>query len=141
MEEVRRLGFWQYGLFGWIFAVTGVVGLLLALIGVYGVLSYAVEQRANEIGVRMALGADRADVMRLIVGHGVALAGIGVVIGLLIAPLGTRAGQSLFYNVSAFDPLTFGAVALFLLTVAALASWIPARRATKVNPVVVLRGG
>jgi predicted permease len=140
MEEVRRLGFWQYGLFGWIFGVTGIVGLVLALIGVYGVLSYAVTQRSSEIGVRMALGAGRASVMRLIVGHGLALAGIGVAIGLVIAPLGTRAGQSLFYNVSPFDPLTFGSVAIFLMAVALVASWVPARRATRVNPVVVLRG-
>jgi hypothetical protein len=140
MEEVRRLGFWQFGLFGWIFAIIGVVGLLLAVIGVYGVLSYAVEQRSAEIGVRMALGAGRPAVMRLIVGHGLMLAGIGVVIGLAIAPLGTRAGRSLFYNVSPFDPLTFGSVAIFLMTVAFLAAWLPARRATRVNPVVVLRG-
>jgi ABC-type antimicrobial peptide transport system permease subunit len=140
LDEVRRLGFWQYALFGWIFGVTGVVGLLLASVGVYGVLSYAVSQRTPEIGVRMALGAERRDVLRLIVGHGVMLAGTGVAIGLVLAPMGTWFGRSLFYNVSPFDPLTFATVAVFLMTVAFLASYLPARRATRVNPVQALRG-
>jgi len=140
MEEVRALGFWQYGLFGWIFGVTGLVGLLLAAVGVYGVLSYVVSQRTAEIGVRMALGAERGRVLRLIVGHGLLLAGVGVGVGLVLAPIGTRFGRSLFYNVSPFDPATFGAVAIFLLAVAALASYVPALRATRVNPVQALRG-
>ena len=139
-EELRQLSFWQYGLFGWIFGVTGVVGLLLAAVGVYGVLSYTVSQRTAEIGVRMALGAERRSVLRLIVGHGVVLAGIGVGIGLVLAPLGTWFGQSLFYNVSPFDPATFTVVAVFLLAVAAAASYVPALRATRVNPVQALRG-
>lgn len=140
MEAVRALGFWQYGLFGWIFGVTGIVGLLLASVGVYGVLSYVVSQRTAEIGVRMALGAERGRVLRLIVGHGIVLAGTGVVIGLVLAPIGTRFGRSLFYNVSPFDPLTFGSVAAFLLLVAVIASYVPALRATRVNPVTALRG-
>jgi predicted permease len=140
MEEIRRLGFWQYAIFGWIFGVTGVVGLLLASVGVYGVLSYAVSQRTPEIGVRMALGAQRRDVLHLIVSHGVMLAGSGVAIGLVLAPMGTWFGRSLFYNVSPFDPLTFATVAGFLMTVAFLASYLPARRATRVNPVQALRG-
>jgi putative ABC transport system permease protein len=140
LDEVRRLGFWQYALFGWIFGVTGVVGLLLASVGVYGVLSYTVSQRTPEIGVRMALGAQRRDVLHLIVSHGVMLAGSGVAIGLVLAPMGTWFGRSLFYNVSPFDPLTFVTVAGFLMTVAFLASYLPARRATRVNPVQALRG-
>ena len=140
MEELRQLSFWEYGLFGWIFGVTGVVGLLLASVGVYGVLSYVVSQRTAEIGVRMALGAERRTVLRLIVGHGLMLAGVGVVVGLVLAPLGTWFGRSLFYNVGPFDPPTFTAVAAFLLVVAAFASYIPALRATRVNPVQALRG-
>jgi predicted permease len=140
MDELRQLGFWEYGLFGWIFGVTGVVGLLLASVGVYGVLSYVVSQRTAEIGVRMALGAERATVLKLIVGHGLVLAGVGVGIGLVLAPMGTWFGRTLFYNVGPFDPATFGAVAIFLLTVAGLASYVPALRATKVDPVQALRG-
>jgi ABC-type antimicrobial peptide transport system permease subunit len=140
MEEVRALGFWQYGLFGWIFGVTGLVGLLLAAVGVYGVLSYVVSQRTAEIGVRMALGAERGRVLRLIVGHGLLMAGVGVGVGLVLAPIGTRFGRSLFYNVSPFDPVTFGSVAIFLLAVAAVASYVPALRATRVDPVQALRG-
>ena len=140
MEELRQLSFWQYGLFGWIFGVTGIVGLLLAAVGVYGVLSYVVSQRTAEIGVRMALGAERRSVLRLIVGHGVVLAGVGVLVGLVLAPIGTWFGRSLFYNVGPFDPATFTAVALFLLVVAAVASYVPALRATRVNPVQALRG-
>jgi ABC-type antimicrobial peptide transport system permease subunit len=88
----------------------------------------------------MALGAARGEVVRLIVGHGLTLAGIGVVVGLLLAPLGTWFGRSLFYNVSPFDPLTFATVAAFLLSVAVAASYVPALRATRVDPVEALRG-
>ena len=116
-----------------------VIGAGLAAIGVYGVLSYAVSQRVPEIGVRVALGAGRRDVVRLIVGHGLGLAGIGVVVGLALAPAGTWAGRSLFYNVSPFDPATFAAVALFLMAVAFLASYVPARRATRIDPLAALR--
>jgi putative ABC transport system permease protein len=139
MEHVRRIGFWQYGLFGWVFGTIGGVGLLLASIGVYGVLSYAVSQRTQEIGVRVALGAVHRDVVRLIVGHGLLLAGIGVLVGLALAPLGTYASRSFFYEVSPFDPVTFAAVSAFLVGVAALASYVPALRAARVDPLAALR--
>ncbi len=139
MEELRRLGYWEFGLFGWVFGAIGLGGLLLAAIGVYGVLSYAVSQRVPEIGVRVALGASRRDVLRLVVGHGLGLAAIGVVIGLALAPAGTWAGRSLFYNVSPFDPFSFVAVALFLLVVALAASYVPALRATRIDPLSALR--
>jgi predicted permease len=139
MEELRRLGYWEFAIFGWVFGVIGVGGLLLAGIGVYGVLSYAVSQRVPEIGVRVALGASRRDVIRLIVGHGLTLAGLGVAVGLVLAPAGTWAARSFFYQVSPFDPLTFAGVAAFLLLVAAAASVLPALRATRIDPLRALR--
>ena len=140
LEEVRRVSFWQYGLYGWIFGTIGIVGLLLAAVGVYGVLSYSVSQRTQEIGVRVALGASHSHVLRLIVGQGLLLAGIGVVIGLALAASGMPLARSLLYNVSPFDPFTFVAVSIFLLSVAFLASFVPARRATRVDPLIALRG-
>ena len=130
MEDVRRVSFWQYGLYGWIFGTIGVVGLLLASVGVYGVLSYSVSQRRQEIGVRVALGANRGHVLKLVVGQGLLLAGVGVACGLALASVGTPLARSLLYNVSPFDPFTFIAVSTFLVSVAFLASFIPARRAT-----------
>jgi putative ABC transport system permease protein len=140
MAELRRLQFWQYGLYGWIFATTGIIGLLLAAIGVYGVLSYSVSQRAQEIGVRLALGASRREILRLIVGQGVVLASIGIVIGCVLAAAAMPAARSLLYKVSPFDPLTFSAVAVFLGGIAFIASFLPARRAMRVDPVIALRG-
>jgi putative ABC transport system permease protein len=137
---VRRVSFWQYGLYGWIFGTIGVVGLLLASVGVYGVLSYSVSQRTQEIGVRVALGANHRHVLKLVVGQGLLLAGIGVAIGLGLAAVGTPLARSLLYNVSPFDPFTFTAVSTFLVSVAFLASFIPARRAMRVDPLVALRG-
>jgi putative ABC transport system permease protein len=137
---VRRVSFWQYGLYGWIFGTIGVVGLLLASVGVYGVLSYSVSQRRQEIGVRVALGANRGHLLKLVVGQGLLLAGIGVAVGLALASVGTPLARSLLYNVSPFDPFTFIAVSTFLVSVAFLASFIPARRATRVDPLIALRG-
>lgn len=139
MNEVKRLGSWQFGLFGWLFSAFGAVALLLAITGVYGLLSYAVSQRTQEIGVRVALGAARRDVIKLIVGHGLGLAGIGIVLGLLGSFGVTRVVASLLYNISPTDPLTFAGTALFLIVLAALASYVPTRRATAVDPVIALR--
>ena len=140
VSELRRLSFWQYGLYGWIFGTTGFIGLLLAAIGVYGVLSYSVSQRSQEIGVRVALGAGRNEILRLVVGQGLLLAGIGIAIGCLLAGAAMPAARSLLFKVSPVDPLTFVAVASFLAAVAFLASFIPAQRATRVDPVIALRG-
>jgi putative ABC transport system permease protein len=140
VAELRRLSFWQYGLYGWIFGTTGIVGLLLAAIGVYGVLSYSVSQRAQEIGVRLALGAGTPQILRLVVGQGLLLAAIGILTGALLAGLAMPAARSLLFKVSPFDPLTFLGVAGFLAAVALLASYLPARRAMRVDPVIALRG-
>lgn len=117
----------------------GAMGLVLGALGLYGVLSYLVNQRTREIGVRLALGAQRGDVLRMVVRRGLALALAGVVVGLAGALLLTRLMQGVLYGVTSTDPLTFAAVAAVLLVVATIASAIPALRATRVDPLVALR--
>jgi putative ABC transport system permease protein len=139
LDDVRRLEFWQFGLYGWIFGTIGTIGVLLASVGVYGMLAYSVSQRTQEIGVRVALGADRRHVLRLVMGQGLVLGGIGVLVGLLLAAGGTPLARSLLYQVSPFDPFSFTAVSMFLIGVALVASYVPALRATRVDPLVALR--
>jgi putative ABC transport system permease protein len=139
LEDLRQRSFWQFRLFGIMFFLFGAIALVLASIGVYGVLSYSVSQRTQEIGVRVALGAARADVLRLIVGQGVKLAAVGIVVGVAGAFGVTPAARSVLYNVTPTDPLSFGAVTLFLLSVALAASYIPARRAMAVDPLIAMR--
>jgi len=139
MEDLRREGFWQFRLFGFMFGIFGAAALFLAGVGVYGVLSFSVSQRTQEMGVRIALGAKQSDVLRLVVRQGVTLAAVGVLLGLVGAFGITRVIRSLLYNVTPTDPLSFGGVALFLAAIAVLASYLPARRATNVDPIIALR--
>jgi predicted permease len=120
-------------------ALFGGIGLALASVGIYGVMAYAVSQRTREIGIRMALGAQLNDVLRMVLGHGMKLTAIGVVVGLAASFALTRVLKTLLFGVTPSDLLTFAAVSVALMAIALLASYIPARRATKVDPLIALR--
>jgi predicted permease len=139
MDEIVSNSFAARRLSMILLAVFSGLALFLSCLGIYGVVSYAVTQQTREIGVRLALGAQLRDVMRLILGQGAKLSLIGVGIGVAAALLLTRLMATLLFGVSGTDPLTFGAVALILFSVAMLACYIPARRAMRVDPMVALR--
>ena len=117
----------------------GALALALASLGIYGVLSYLVSRRTQEIGIRLALGATRGDVLRLIVGYGMTLAAAGIAIGLAASWAITRSLTSLLVGISPHDPATFAAIVAILGTIAFVASYLPGRRATRVDPVNTLR--
>jgi ABC-type antimicrobial peptide transport system permease subunit len=119
--------------------IAGAMALALGIIGIYGVISYTVSQRQREIGIRLALGAQRGDVLRMVVRQGGTMAVLGVAIGMCAALGLTRLMTSLLFGVSPVDPLTFGTVAALLIVVALAACYVPGRRATRVDPVVALR--
>ncbi|HTG14117.1 MAG TPA: FtsX-like permease family protein, partial [Blastocatellia bacterium] len=139
MTEVVARSVWQPRLYTALFGVFAAVALILATVGIYGVMSYSVTERTREIGLRMALGAQRQDVLKLVVGQGIILASIGVGVGLAAAVGLTRLMTSLLFDVTATDPFTFAAVSVLLTGVALGACFVPARRAAKVDPMIALR--
>jgi predicted permease len=124
---------------GFLLGVFAAIALALAAVGIYGVLAYLVSQRTHEIGIRLAVGADRAQVLGMVLRQGLSLAAAGIVVGLIGAFALTRLMRGLLYQVGPNDPTTFAAVTAALLLVALLASFLPARRATRVSPVIALR--
>lgn len=137
--EIIDQGLWAPEMGAALLTVFGGLAMVLAAVGVYGVLAYSVTQQTREIGIRMAMGAERGHVLRLVVGQGLKLAGSGLVLGILVSLLLTRQLSSLLFGVSAYDPLTYAGVTVILVSVALLACYIPARRATRVDPLIALR--
>jgi ABC-type antimicrobial peptide transport system permease subunit len=120
-------------------AIFAALALVLAAVGIYGVMSYTVVQQTREIGIRIALGAKRGDVLKMTVKQAIKLVGLGLAIGLPSAFILTRVMSTLLFGISATDPITFLGISLVVLAVALLASYIPALRATKVDPMIALR--
>jgi ABC-type antimicrobial peptide transport system permease subunit len=139
LTDHMRLALFPAKVAATVLGVFGFVALLLSAIGIYGITSYTVAQRTHEIGIRLALGAQMSDVLKLVLSHGLKLTLIGAALGLFGAYLATRAITSVLYGVSATDPLTFGVVSFLLIGVALLASYVPSRRATRVDPLIALR--
>jgi putative ABC transport system permease protein len=138
-EQAVSRSLWRQRLQGQVLGVFATLALLLAAVGIYGVVSYAVAQRTREFGVRVALGAEQHDVLKLVLGQSARLAGIGVLIGLVVALALTRFLATLLYEVKPTDPGTIALVVAVLVSIALLASWVPARRATRVDPLVAMR--
>lgn len=139
LEEMLGRAVARPRLLAWLLALFGAIGLTLGALGIFGVLTYAVSQRRQEIGVRVALGATPRTVLGLIVGRGMLLAGAGVTVGIAGALLLTKSMQTVLYDIQPSDPLTFAQVVVVLLAAAFLASWFPARRALRIDPVIALR--
>jgi ABC-type antimicrobial peptide transport system permease subunit len=139
MDEVLAGSFAPRKLSMILLGVLAALALILSCVGIYGVISYVVSQRTHEIGVRMALGAQRKDVMRLVLGEGARMALVGVAAGVAAALGLTRLMANELFGITAQDPLTFAAVAIVLTLVALLACYLPARRAVRVDPMVALR--
>jgi predicted permease len=139
LSELTAIGMVPQRMAASVAGTLGIVGLLLCAIGIYGVTSYSVAQRTREIGIRVALGADRVDVIRLVLRQGLVLAAAGTAIGVVIAGAGSTFLESLLYGMRGLDPITFAGACLLFAAVTLVASYIPARRATRVDPMVALR--
>jgi putative ABC transport system permease protein len=139
MEDIVAASMAQMTFTMTLLAIAAVVALVLGTVGVYGVINYVVSQRVPEIGVRLALGAQPGHVRRIVLRQGLAVALVGVIVGIALAAAATRLMESMLFEVSARDPLTFGLVAAGLIGVSAVATYLPARRAAAIDPVVALR--
>jgi putative ABC transport system permease protein len=140
MEERVSASVGRQRFYATLIAVFAAVALVLSAVGLYGVIAYAVSQRTHELGVRVALGATGDRISRMVIGEGLALTAVGIAVGAVAAFFAGRLVSSLLFGVSALDPITIGGVVLVLATVATLASWLPARRAARVDPLVAMRG-
>jgi putative ABC transport system permease protein len=139
IEDLIAQGLWAPRIAAALFGIFGLLALLLAAVGIYGVMAYMVSQRTNEIGLRMALGAQPGSVLLLVASHGVRLVATGIALGVTAGALVTRLMGTLLFGVLTYDPLTYGAVSLLVAVIAVLASWLPARRASRIDPVLALR--
>jgi ABC-type antimicrobial peptide transport system permease subunit len=139
LSDITALGTIPQRIAAAIAGTLGVVGLLLAAMGIYGVTSYAVSRRTREIGIRMALGAESGDVLRLLLKQGAILAAAGVALGLVIAAAGSQLVESLLYGINGLDPITFLIAGVLFVSVALIATYLPARRALAVDPMTALR--
>ncbi|UCC47308.1 MAG: FtsX-like permease family protein, partial [Gemmatimonadota bacterium] len=139
MEGYVREAMSNSRLVGGLLTAFSVLALVLSAVGIFGVISFSVVQRLREIGIRMALGARRGDVLRMVTGQSLRVSLTGVVLGLVAAFALTRSLSSILYEVDPADPITYAGLSAFLLAVSTLASYLPARRATRVDPAIVLR--
>jgi putative ABC transport system permease protein len=132
-------GFFFYSFGAQVTAVLGLLGLVLAVVGIYSVVSYAAAQRTQEIGIRIAMGASPGDILKMVLRQGISVVGVGLALGLVISLAGTRLLSGLVVGVKPSDPITFIVVVLLLTGIALFACWIPARRATRIDPLIALR--
>jgi predicted permease len=139
LEQVRAQSVALYSFSSGLLAIFAAIASILAMVGIYGVMSYAVTRRTQEIGLRLALGAQTSDVLKLVIGWGMKLTLIGVAIGMVASVALTQMMRNLLFGMNEADPLTFAVIGLLLAVAALLACWIPARRATKVDPMIALR--
>jgi ABC-type antimicrobial peptide transport system permease subunit len=137
LQGVNGFFFFRFG--AQLTGTMGLLGLILAVVGVYSVVSYAAAQRTHEIGIRMALGAEPRDIMRMVLRQSIAIVALGLAIGVAAAFAGTRAIGNLIVGIKPTDPVTFVSVIVLLSGIALVACWIPARRATRVSPLTALR--